>query len=247
MNLRNTVGMVTSALVLAMGTASADTISFSNPFSLTNGTSGGGVFPQTVNAVQATTAVSLTQFNTNLGTLTGIKITVTSVQATIDTFLRGSKASGSGSASLTLSGTATGGIDLPGGATDSIPNFTFTPTSTVCSVTGTGSCVVGNSNSASPLPSYLTFPGVGDPAFSTVGVGSFLVNMTLDLQQTLNRNSALITNTPGQASVDAAWNGSVTVEYTFDRKAPPSIPEPSTMVLMGSALLGVGLIRKFKK
>jgi hypothetical protein len=63
-------------------------------------------------------------------------------------------------------------------------------------------------------------------------------NVYVDTASNLNINSGAA----GSATYTDAVSGAVTV--TYDYTEPSSTPEPATLVLFGSALVGLGLIRK---
>jgi hypothetical protein len=54
------------------------------------------------------------------------------------------------------------------------------------------------------------------------------------------------TTTINSATVDAKWTGTVQVTYTYTPPAGPSVPEPASIVLFGSALGLLGLTARHR-
>jgi hypothetical protein len=50
-----------------------------------------------------------------------------------------------------------------------------------------------------------------------------------------------------QRNKDNAWSGSIFVSYTFDDSQDVNVPEPSTLILLGMGLLGIGATRLGRK
>jgi PEP-CTERM motif len=99
--------------------------------------------------------------------------------------------------------------------------------SKVVGVSGSGSDTGVNNNSA-------TFGAYSSP----LGAGTF--NIVADTETALSG----CTVTGGQGGCQQATVDSFTASVTYTYSTPSSTPEPTTLFLMGSALVGVGLLRK---
>jgi len=169
------------------------------------------------------------QFNAALGTLEDITVNIgTSATGsiTIDNPTSSLLSYTSATVSVPFTLTFTGGLGtytFNASATDSTPGSLAANTSvTVPGVTGTGT-------SSADLGTNAAYVGLGDtPVFTLSGQGPANVNG--------NGSAGLLYG--GTAT------GSVTASITYTYLPTSSTPEPTTMLLFGSALVGLGCIRK---
>jgi hypothetical protein len=111
---------------------------------------------------------------------------------------------------------------------------------------GTANVAFGEVYEASdPTGSNFTTSWASEAAAYTGGT----VNLTLALNASYQAGSVTSGITIGSTNTAAINGGTVTAEYIFDyseaqNTVPGSTPEPATLFLMGSALVGIGLIRK---
>jgi hypothetical protein len=162
---------------------------------------------------------------------------------------------------ITLATTATAEIDVGNfsgqtqaftSATASIPvsaSLVTTATSTTASETVTAGPIAGTIGSA--FADY-AFPGNSATASSTDTVGSGLFSEFIGGTNAVDINVVgNIGSYAGTAGTGTNFGGSavvgalVTVEYDYTTVS--STPEPTTMLLFGSALVGLGVMRKRKK
>lgn len=202
------------ALLVAMSaSASAATVSYSH------------ITPNT--AAPFTDNFTLQKFDTTLGALTNILISfATSTTAEVDIFnntgVNQSFTNASASGPLTLNGPASATLNAI--ATATIPSGTVVPLGNAFpGITG------NNSASLTILPaSFSAYSGTGTTtaAFSVViGPGTFSG-----------------TSVPGVFfGGSAVAGGTSTITYTYT--VPTGTPEPATMGLLGSALLGLGFLK----
>lgn len=193
--------------------------------------------------------LSVQSFDPTLGTLTSVEIVATGNFVVTETAFNGSGLDNFDADPAQTEGytnefaTGTVGITGPAGL-----NISATAT------TGSHDNVAGID--AYNSDSY-TAPEVSGSASATFSDAPSLaaytynsaVPATIDVQMTF---SAAIINVTGTAisgndlyfggSADAG--GGVEVIYNYDDAAPTSAPEPASMALMGSALLGLGVLRK---
>jgi hypothetical protein len=199
-------------------------------------------------------SLTLPKFDGDLGTLTGATIrftatddisalTLTNTSGASQTFRYRSIADfllSGNTADSTLTGT-----DLP------VTNFdsgfiTLGPT-------GSGACPAGTPSAACNSVSYVPAPATantGDVAVSVLGayIGS-LGNTTFTLTG-FTSTSTTFNGGGGNINSVQVTNGTAAavVTYTYDAAPPSDVPEPATMALMGSSLLGLALFsRRFQK
>lgn len=115
--------------------------------------------------------------------------------------------------------------------------YSYVPASEGCSITTSGG---PNSSGCLGYGSTSPYTGIVDPLNLSAWEGSGNI--------TLNASAATSGSTSGPSYSNGYANGSatanVTVIYDYTAAPPSSTPEPATMALFGSALIGLGLIRR---
>ena len=193
--------------------------------------------------------LSFSQFDTSLGTLTGVKFTLSnSVTTEVSTF---AVTGGEGSGSATMS--ATFEITGPGqGGPLSIQLFNGTGSaSSSCNgfaSGGAGTCK--SSGNDTTVPPSFTNPKLINTAADFVpyeGAGNFVVDVALTgpvLNDTCTSLGATPTCTDGGG---ATWAGDLTVDFLFNAVTPPSeVPEPSSLGLFIASIVGFAGIRRLR-
>jgi hypothetical protein len=218
-----------SALIACCGSAGAmaDVLSQTQNFSFSQLTTPSP--DGTHSNASITNSLGFLQFNSSLGTLTGVSLTYNST--------------GSGAAHQTLNNSINH-YTITGSATFSFLSSLLSPTPvTVGNLSASGTI---NCSPPCPPPQHI------DPSFSQVLNGSlgiaslapFVGTGSLSIGQELVVYVSNGLQLPPFAylSADAAWNGSATLAYTYTA----AIPEPETyaMLLAGLGLLGFTARRK---
>jgi len=162
--------------------------------------------------------------------------------------------------------TATNGVAAEGtlslNATDPLANDVLAlvnaPTFTIATngVQGSGA---GKNNFLTVVPGTTPFSGTGtatdplgevyDSSDATwaaemaayTGAGNVTLNLSLTGASQIGSSPAGVSTS---ANVDSITGGSVTAQYDYSYTETSIVPEPATLFLMGSALVGVGLLRK---
>jgi hypothetical protein len=183
--------------------------------------------PGTINAPGT---FDFSTFNPALGTLTQITINLsTSVNTTLNVFnpTGGPLAFTTASVSVPFALTFTGGTGTF--------NFSGTATDTTGAIVAGGmlftESVLGTSTTSfniTPFTGYVGAPGTFTPTF-TLGTGG----------------SATASGTGSQSLLyGGSGTGSVVASITYTYTAASTAPEPATMTLFGSALLGIGFFAR---
>lgn len=213
-------------------------------------------------------ALSLNQFNTNLGTLTSVTL---ELYGTIDASVVSitNNASGienfSAKAALEL---YTTGNTASSDELDTDPNSLFSSTGggndpvllSLSSLTLEGSnngtnpvsCPAGDPSSSCTTVSYgpVTASDAISPMMTTVGSAAWGGyeqagggTFTIDAN---TQAASFFGGGGGNVVINQITDADVTAEviYTYTTPSTPGVPEPTSIVLMSSALIGIGLLRK---
>jgi hypothetical protein len=208
-------------------------------------------------ATNFSTFVAIQTFDPSFGTLTGASVTVnadfTAVELDVynDSIPGGASytnAYATGSASLSGTGftTITGSCTQTASpvctglagvtAQQADANLVYDPSfSTFDAWTGLTASATASASVATGSLSFYT--GTADQILNNDVVFENLTFNGFDFNSTGSGNAGIFYGAEGDAG------GSVTVTYTYDAPSG-STPEPASMVLMGSALLGLGFLRK---
>jgi PEP-CTERM motif len=169
-------------------------------------------------------------FDPALGTLTAITVNIgDTVIATLDVFNPTSApltfTSASASVPFALTFTGGGGVfDFSGMAADNTGGTVAAGMLFMQTVTQTGSTSFG----ITPFTGYIGGPGTFTPIFTLASGGA-----------------ATITGVGSQSLLyGGTATGSVTASITYTYTTPTGTPEPATMTLFGSALLGIGFFAR---
>ena len=181
------------------------------------------------------------QFNPSWGTLTGVEIDLTSTAVTSLTITNAdptSNSSGSVQTKIQIFVQDTGN-DLAGGV--------FSTGSGVLAFCDPNSCGFGGQAFSLPASSSTTYSGLTNSANTSnnYSLPAILTEFTGLGTYTLHTNTltgTIITTAGGNTNATQATSANITgdVIYTYTSGAP----EPATLFLMGSALVGVGILRK---
>jgi hypothetical protein len=184
-----------------------------------------------------THTLELEQFDPSLGTLTGITLHFASTSTYNLTMLAGTN--------VNLFGSPANGMKI--GVQMQVFGPDFGITGVPLYAPSTGSTVInqqilaGNSIAINGGPTVDATTYSIDSASFAAYTGLGTVSMDVAGQNFIS-NILLITGTHTESGTGTVV-GSVYADYTYTPAAPP-VPEPATMGLMGSALIGVAVLRK---
>lgn len=227
-----------STLFLLGATLSAHADSATHgPFTVTSDTDFGGAF-------------FFPKFNTSLGTLNSVILTLGNSMTTTLTITNNSGTASSGSARTELqaalydTGTtmSTPGniLTASGGIFHLIDDFQTNPAS--YSLSGSGSTVLNPPTKNSSLSSSPDFTDVATLSYFT-GTGNARVNYVTFTSTNLSNSGG--NTTAAQATNDTL---SATVVYNYTPAAPPGTPEPGTWAMMiAGSTTGLAVLRLRKK
>jgi hypothetical protein len=248
-------GFAATALLATAGGIDAAVVTETESFNLASGSLTASIvnnnrvvtFPSSVPAGSAQSLLTFSQFNAALGTLTGVTFTLGSNYST----------------AVNLSVTPTPGGD----GVEALVNYfaetlvtlrllnvpTLSTLSSPHSLQAT--CIpqipsVGCSDPDTASGAFAQAPLGLSPLAAFIGPGTFDVTASLDWTALLLRISPdngtnYADNTTITGNLTAGWAGDVSISYIYDA-ATTSVPEPTTLYLVGGALAAAGWLRRRK-
>jgi hypothetical protein len=244
-NIRRAILKGMTVAILTAGLASASTISYtaivgSYPTSFTTGAA-------------PVPALSLQGFNSSLGTLTGVSLTLDALFAinlTVgnysDTFFTENPITMQFDAPQTetyynASAMGTAAVTGPGGLSLSISPSTISESDLSPGLLSAGTSPTGYQDTYNGLAASGT--ATANPVDLSDYINSgFLTTISFSAGSLQAHGSSSFGDI--FYNVNGAASGSVEVTYTYNAAPVGGAPEPASIFLMGSALLGVGLLRK---
>jgi hypothetical protein len=201
------------ALLIVAGAANADTITLNSNISFTT--------------TDWSNSLSFAQFNSSLGTLTGVSLVLNSTIYTTLTVTNNAGSASSGNAYTQVNVTVTG--------------LTINPLTNNAFLGGiwTSPYAYNLGAGGSTTSGILTGTATSSNSYSTnlsqfIGAGNILLPASTYTQTVLQNNGG---NTTAGQSTTADLSGILTYTYT-------SVPVPSTVLLLGPAFFGLAAIRK---
>jgi hypothetical protein len=228
-------------IVLGAGAANADSISFTNTFS---------------NSTDFTHTFTLNKFDTGLGVLTGVELDLYGTLSTPTLTLQNLAPTSESFRFTANAELFTAGNTASVDELDTLPTpgniITLSTGPITLGVAGSGACANSTPTGACDTVSYapLTVNNVLSPATTTVAVARFggyevagAGTFNIDGSTSTGDN---FTGGGGNIRFSQVTSASVTAKviYTYTAALPTGAPEPASMLLLGSALLGLGLLGK---